>query len=140
MVAAGIMAFVACCLSRPLVHAATGSAADGAAAPWIPLFNGRDFDGLDRYLAPLPGESRPLGLNHDPRGVFSIQQVDGEGAIHVTGEIYGAITTRAGFSNVHIRLQYKWGDKKWPPRAEPRHYRDAGLLYWAVGPDGASSP
>lgn len=139
MAAAGIMAFVACCMSRPLVHAATGSAADGAAAPWIPLFNGRDFDGLDRYLAPLPGESRPLGLNHDPRGVFSIQQVDGEGAIHVTGEIYGAITTRAGFSNVHIRLQYKWGDKKWPPRAEPRHYRDAGLLYWAVGPDGAGS-
>jgi len=125
--------------AMPPCHAAPGTVPINAAGPWTPLFNGRDFEGLDRYLAGLPGESRPLGLNHDPRGVFSVQRVDGEGAIHVTGEIYGAITTRASFSNVHIRLQYKWGERKWAPRAEPRHYRDAGLLYWASGPNGAGS-
>lgn len=104
-----------------------------------PLFNGRDFSGLDLYLAPDPATGKPLGLNNDPRGVFKVEQVDGRGAIHVSGEIYGAITTQARFTNAHIRVQFKWGDKKWPPRNGPRHYRDAGLLYWCTGPHGAGS-
>ncbi len=29
--------------------------------------------------------------------------------------------------------------EKWPPRAQPKHYRDAGLLYWCIGPNGAGS-
>src|SRR5205085_3188444 len=106
---------------------------------WVQLFNGRDWQGLDRYLAPPSGSKEPLGLNNDPRGVFTITNVDGRGAIHVSGEIYGAITTHSEFENVHIRVAYKWGEKKWPPRAEPKHYRDAGLLYWCIGPNGAGS-
>ncbi len=101
---------------------------------WVKLFNGRDWTGLERFLAGPGG-----GVNRDPREVFSIKQVDGRGAIYVTGEIYGAITSLAEFENVHIRVAYKWGDKKWPPRAEPRHYRDSGLLYWCVGTNGAGS-
>jgi hypothetical protein len=109
------------------------------AGDWIKLFNGRDWEGLDRYLAAPQRSNEPFGLNNDPRGVFKIEQVDGRGAIHVSGELYGAITTRAEFTNVHIRVAYKWGEKKWPPRAEPKHYRDAGLLYWCIGPNGAGS-
>ena len=130
-------------LAALLLTASLASAAPTPGAPskpaWIPLFNGRNLEGLDRYLAPPQGETRPLGLNHDPRGVFRVETVDGRGAIRVSGEIYGALTTKASFSNVHVRVQYKWGSKKWPPRAEARHYRDAGLLYWCVGPDGAGS-
>jgi hypothetical protein len=110
-----------------------------AAESWVKLFNGRDWDGLDRYLAAPPGSKEALGLNNDPRGVFKIEQVSGRGAIHVSGELYGAVTTHAEFTNMHIRVAYKWGEKKWPPRAEPKHYRDAGLLYWCIGPNGAGS-
>src|SRR5206468_4244307 len=33
---------------------------------WVQLFNGRNFDGLEVYLAPPPGSKEPLGLNNDP--------------------------------------------------------------------------
>src|SRR5207244_212953 len=32
-----------------------------------------------------------------------------------------------------IRLEYKWGNKRFPPRAEAK--RDSGILYHFVGPD-----
>lgn len=119
-----------------LLPAAMATAADG---PWQSLFNGRDFTGLDRYLAQDPATKKMLGLNHDPHGVFTIVQTDGQPALHISGEVYGAVTTHASFTNVHIRVQYKWGPRKWPPRAEARHYRDSGILYWATGPHGAGS-
>jgi hypothetical protein len=119
----------------------TGSviAAETGTAGWKQLFNGRDFDGLDVYLAPPPGAKEPLGLNNDPRGVFTIVTEAGRPAIRVSGEIYGAVTTREEFGDVHIRVEYKWGEKKWPPRAEPKHYRDSGILYWCIGRHGAGS-
>jgi hypothetical protein len=53
----------------------------------------------------------------------------------VTGEIWGALTTRESFSNYHLRLDVKWGEKKWEPRlAQPRN---SGLLYHCTGPHGA---
>jgi hypothetical protein len=107
--------------------------------PWKSLFNDKDFTGWDKYLAPPPGSQTPLGLNRDPRNVFTITNVDGAPAIRVSGEIYGAITTHDEFDNVHIRLEYKWGEKKWPPRDSPRHYRDSGILYWCIGAHGAGS-
>lgn len=115
------------------------SATEAAPTPWKSLFNGKDFTGWEKYLAPLPGSRTPLGVNNDPRGVFTVTQVDGAPAIHVSGEVYGAITTTDSFDNVHIRLEYKWGPRKWPPRNGPRHYRDTGLLYWCIGAHGAGS-
>ena len=100
---------------------------------WRSLFNGKDLSGWDTYLAPPPGGKTPLGLNNDPRGVFTVTETDGAPAIHVSGEIYGAITTKDEFDNVHLRVEYKWGGKKWPPRAGPRHYRDSGILYCCIG-------
>src|SRR3954469_4088369 len=82
---------------------------------WTRLFDGRSFDGLDRYIGPLPGSKQPLGLNNDPRGVFTVTNIDNRGAIHVSGELYGAVTTHAEFGNAQIRVRYKWGEKKWPP-------------------------
>ena len=106
---------------------------------WVSLFNGKDWTGIERYLAPVEGTKTPLGLDNDPKAVFTIRRVDGRPAIHVTGEVYGALTSMASFTNVHVRVQYKWGELKWPPRNGPRHYRDAGLLYWCVGEHGAGS-
>jgi hypothetical protein len=113
-------------------------AAEGT-SEWKQLFNGKDLSGWDKYLAPKHGGREPLGLNNDPLGVFEVVQEENTQAIRVSGEIFGAITTHEEFGNVHIRVEYKWGAKKWPPRAEPKHYRDSGILYWCVGEHGAGS-
>lgn len=101
-----------------------------AEAPgWIDLFNGRDFTGWDKYLASETADK--LAPNHDPKNVFTIAETDGAPAIHVSGEVYGAITTQREFDNVHYRLEFKWGEKRWPARANVA--RDSGILYACVG-------
>jgi len=121
------------------------------AQDWKPLFNGKNLDGWDTYLGRPHRDStgldlkkndrgdyaEPLGVNKDPKQVFTVVEVDGAPAIRVSGEIYGAITTREEFENYHLRLQVKWGEKRWPPRAET--VRDSGLLYHCIGPHGAGS-
>jgi len=114
---------------------------------WKPLFNGKDLSGWDTWLGPRGDGSHdpaveketPIGLNTDPLGVFTIVTKDGAPAIRVSGQVWGAITTREEFGNCHVRVEYKWGEKKWPPRHEAKHYRDSGLLYWCVGEHGAGS-
>jgi hypothetical protein len=121
--------------------------AGSEAAEWKQLFNGKDLTGWDKYLGPNSGgyhdpkstKESALGLNNDPVRVFTVVQKDGAGAIRVSGEVFGAITTKEEFGNAHFRVQYKWGEKKWPPRAEPKHYRDSGILYWCIGEHGAGS-
>src|SRR5690349_9982007 len=115
-----------------------GMAQSFSADNWRDLFNGKDLSGWDTYLAVPPStRTAPLGLNNDPKGVFTVVDVDGKPAIRVSGEIYGAITTHAQFTNFHIRLDFKWGEKRWPPRANVA--RDSGILYCCQGPHGAGS-
>jgi hypothetical protein len=97
---------------------------------WEPLFNGRDIVGWDTWLG------KPYGLNSDPKGVFSVVQVDGSSAIRISGEVYGALTTRAEYENYHLRFEFKWGERRWPPREQA--VRDSGCCYHGVGPHGAS--
>ncbi|MCS6850314.1 MAG: DUF1080 domain-containing protein [Gemmataceae bacterium] len=101
------------------------------------LFNGKDLSGWDTWLGRPLGEKEPIGLNKDPRQVYSIVQVDGQPAIRISGEIFGALTSREEFENYHLRLEFKWGEKKWPPREKA--VRDSGLLYHCIGPHGAQS-
>ena len=79
---------------------------------------------------------KPYGLNSDSKGVFSVVQMDGRPAIRISGEVYGALTTRAEYENYHLRFEFKWGDKRWPPREQA--VRDSGCCYHGVGPHGAS--
>jgi hypothetical protein len=78
---------------------------------------------------------RPLGLGRNERGIYTVSTASGEPVLRVSGEIYAALTSREEFSNYHLRLEFKWGDKKWPPREE--RLRDSGVLYHCVGPHGA---
>lgn len=103
---------------------------------WKPLFNGRDLSNWDKFLASPDGKG-PLVPNVDPKGVFSVTNVDGAPAIHVSGEIFGAITTHEQFENFHFRLQFKWGEKRWPARANVA--RDSGILYCAIGEPNPST-
>ena len=114
-----------------------------------PLFNGKDLGGWETWLGrphktvDVPGLARdaqgeyagPVGLNQDSRGVFSVVEVDGKPAIRISGEIWGALTTKDDFENYHFKAEFKWGSKKWVPWQE--RPRDSGLLYHATGPHGA---
>lgn len=110
---------------------------------WRPLWNGRDLAGWRSWLrAPeptsvVPGIARgadgkytaPLGPDRDPLKVFTVVEVDGRPAIRISGEAFGELRTVESFSNYRLRLQFKWGTKKWPPRNAPATPRDSGLLY-----------
>ena len=62
----------------------TGSRKD----KWIPLFNGRDLTGWDTYIGPDLNDSgkaisEPIGLNKDPRKVFTDVNVNGANLIRI---------------------------------------------------------
>jgi hypothetical protein len=107
-------------------------------AAWQPLFNGKDLSGWDTWLGVPHGakEGKPIGLNHDPHGVYRVVDVEGSPAIRISGEIFGALITQKEYENYHLKLEFKWGQKKWPPR--DKTVRDSGLLYHSVGPYGAA--
>lgn len=73
----------------------------------------------------------PLGLNGYP-GVFELMHGSGEPTLRVSGEVYGALTTIASYGDYHLRLEYRWGETRWPPRSlnQPR---DSGLLFHLTG-------
>ncbi|OLC50045.1 MAG: hypothetical protein AUH43_06075 [Acidobacteria bacterium 13_1_40CM_65_14] len=66
-----------------------------------------------------------------------MKNVDGRPAIRISGEVFGELRTKATFKDYHLRLQFKWGEKKWPPRDRPETPRDSGLLYHVHAPPGA---
>jgi len=115
-------------------------AAARADEPWRPLWNGKDLTGWQTYLGGR-GPKRPLaealGVDKDPLRVFSVVTVDGAPALRVSGELWGALTTREEFSRYHFRVAWRWGTAKWPPR--DRAPRDSGICYHSVGPYGAGS-
>lgn len=122
-----------------------------AADSWQSLWNGRDFAGWTTWigkphatttLADEPRDaqgnySRAIGANRDPLGVFTVAMTDGQPAIRISGQVFGELRTMESFSNYHLRLQFKWGEKKWPPRDKPATPRDSGLLYHVHAEPGA---
>lgn len=98
-------------------------------AGWTPLFNGKNLDGWYTKVQNHP-------KNDDPGKVFQFD----DGVIHVykdqpegTAVPSGYLATEAEYENYHVRMEFKWGEKKFKPRMMQR--RDAGLLYHIVGSD-----
>lgn len=87
------------------------------------------------YQSDKVTKGTPMGLGNDPKKIFTTYQQDGETILHITGEIYGAITTHQEFENYHFRTLMRWGDKKWEPRLNQK--RDSGILYHCHGEHGA---
>ncbi len=77
----------------------------------------------------------PLGLNNDPKQVFSTTLEEGVTVLRISGEIYGCVTTKDEFSDYHFRTEFKWGERKWAPRLTAK--RDSGILYHCHGDHGA---
>jgi uncharacterized protein len=98
-------------------------------AGFVNLFNGQNLDGWYTYT---PSQ----GKNNDTEGVFK----PGNGQLKildvaVTAEDrdFGYVATNAEYGNYILRFEYKWGEKKFPPRANDK--RDSGLLYHMTGAD-----
>ena len=114
---------------------------------WMDLFDGDPVKNWDVFIgAPhatvkdLEGvdpksdgkNAIPLGLNNDPKKVFNFETIDNEQVLHVSGEIYGDLTSKKEYKNYHLKLQFKWGEKVWEPRL--LRERDSGILYHCFGP------
>jgi hypothetical protein len=109
--------------------------AGGGGEQWTALFNGKNLDGWDTWLGkPFKGKEA-IGLNKDPDKVYSVVEVNGKPAIRISGEVFGALTSKQEYGNYHLKLEFKWGKEKWPPRRKA--VRDSGLLYHCVGKHGA---
>jgi hypothetical protein len=100
-----------------------------AAGDWVPLFNGRNLDGWYTFL-------QKHGKDRDPDRVITIE----DGAIHLykhaadgSEQVMGYIATNDEFGDYHLRLEFRWGEKKFKPRYQLK--RDAGLYYHITGPD-----
>ena len=108
---------------------------------WTALFNGKDFTGWDKYIGPDLDSTgkmitgKPIGLNNDPRHVFSIIRENGENIIRISGEGWGAISTQQQYENYHFQLKFKWGNLSWGQKKTKK--KDSGLLYHSVGTYGA---
>ena len=122
------------------------SVAANAAEPgaWRPLLDAK-LSNFDVYLSyrgtdilgviqgKAPADLKPIGLNPPRQDVFTV--IDDHGPVlRISGEIYGCLQTKESFSNYHLRLETRWGGKKWVPRVvEPR---DSGILYHSRGDFG----
>jgi hypothetical protein len=80
------------------------------------LFNNINTDGWYTYLD-------SLGRNNDPEKIFSVQ----DNFLHIDGKRFGYIATEKSYSDYYLKVVFKWGVKKYPPREKEK--RDSGILY-----------
>ncbi len=116
---------------------------------WESLFNGTDLTGWYTYqrqpepASEVAGMARdeegnyidPIGINNDPLDVFTVVEEDGENVIRISGEVFGILVTEKEYENYNLKVEFKWGDEKYPPREDKK--RDSGILYHSIGPEGA---
>lgn len=116
-----------------LVYMATNCWCLGAPnAEWKSLFNGKELTGWETFLRPANPADPNYGLNRDPEKVFTVVTLDGGPVIRVSGKFMGGLITTDVFENYHLRLDFKWGKKTWPPRVSATP--DSGLLYHCAAP------
>ncbi|MFB3906204.1 MAG: DUF1080 domain-containing protein [Acidobacteriota bacterium] len=117
-------ALVVLCAFLSVAIAAAGEPAARQPTAPLALFNGRNLDGFYTYLKTSRFE--------DPKQVFTVKN----GEIRISGEEWGAITTREAFRDYHLIVEWKWGGETFAPRKQSA--RDSGILVHGVGADGAA--
>lgn len=97
--------------------------------PWQSVYNGENLEGWETYIGtPLNG-FEDLHANATSDKVFKVEEIDGEKLIHISGEVNGSLATVDTFSNYHLELVFKWGDKVYTRQ-------NSGLLYHSFGDFG----
>jgi hypothetical protein len=119
---------------------------------WTSLWNGKDLEGWSTWMqqpsptSEVPGLKRdpngkylePIGSGRDPLKVFTVvKDVDGQPAIRISGEVFGELRSSRSLKDYHLKFQFKWGERKWPPRDAATTARDSGLLYHVHAEPGA---
>lgn len=98
----------------------------------VRLFNHKDLTGFYTYVStPAKKGGSPIGKNKDPNEVFTV--VNGE--LRISGQNYGTLLTKKQYENYHLTVEFRWGEKAWPPRESKA--RNSGILLHANGPEGA---
>jgi hypothetical protein len=106
-----------------------GRAADDLPGKTLPLFNGRNLDGWEVVVG--------------DKGVVAnqnlVQVVDGvihvyKDAVDGSEQPFGYLLTIAEYGEYRLSLEYKWGTKKFAPRADADTVRDAGVCYHVRAP------
>ena len=107
------------------------------------LFNGRDLADWDAWLGyPDPAVTYrdapgavPIGTGSAGAQDFAVRTIDGAPAIWVRGATWGSLVHKSDLRDYHLRLQFKWGERRFAPRlAEPQNN---GLLYHTHGERGS---
>jgi len=76
-----------------------------------PLFNGKNLKGWDTYIGAVEKDGTPIGLNKDPLKIFSVENPNGEPVIHISGKVFGSLVTKKEYSDYHLQMVFKWGEK-----------------------------
>jgi len=84
-----------------------------------PLFNGKNLDGWYSFLT-------TKGKNNDPEKVFTIEN----SLLHISGKEFGYICTEKTYKDFHLVVEFKWGEKKFPPRDADTTKRDNGICFY----------
>ena len=84
-----------------------------------PLFNGKNLDGWYSFL-------NTKGKNNDPENVFTVK----DGLLHITGKEFGYICTENFYKDFHLSVEFKWCEKKYPPRDADTTKRDNGICFY----------
>lgn len=89
----------------------------------IPLFNGKNLDGLYTWLQDSKYE--------DPRKVFTVE----DGMLHISGDAGGYICTKQSYKDYRLIVEYRWGERTWQSRKNAA--KDTGVIVHATDPDGS---
>ena len=95
------------------------------------LFNGKNLKNWEIFLgSPITG-FEDLAKKATPESTYNVIELDGQKVIHISGDIFASLATKAEYENYHLRLEFKWGEKVYGKR-------NSGLLYHSYGPFGVA--
>lgn len=95
------------------------------------LFNGENLKNWDIFIGtPITG-FEDLAKTATPETIYRVEKLDGQKVIHVSGNVFASLATKAEYGNYHLHLEFKWGDRVFGKQ-------NSGLLYHSFGPFGAS--
>jgi hypothetical protein len=107
------------------------AALPGVEADAVELFNGKDLSGFYTWLAAPQAGAAPYGRDNDPEKVFAVE----DGLLRISGKVYGGLVTEKEYENYRLVVEYKWGERTWPPRDKAA--RNSAVGVHNVGADGA---
>ena len=95
------------------------------------LFNGKNLRNWNIYLGSPINGFEELAKKATAESTYQVVEIEGQKMVHVSGDIFASLATKAEYGNYHLHLEFKWGEKVYGTR-------NSGLLYHSFGPFGAA--